>query len=149
MTSEASVHQVTVSKVAEITFVFWILKILATTLGETAGDYISMSLNLGYYVGLAITFAILVVVLTAQIRSRTFHPLLFWLAIIATTPAGTEVSDFMDRSLDLGYALGSALLISGLLLTLACWYMRTGDLKVYPLYRKDSGFLFWLAVLFS
>lgn len=147
--SENDVRPMTVSKVAEITFAFWILKILATTLGETTGDYISMSLELGYYVGLAITFAVLIVVLTAQIRSRTFQPLLFWLAIIATTTAGTEISDFMDRSLGLGYALGSAILIAGLLLTLVCWYVRTGDLAVYPLYRKDSELFFWFAVLFS
>jgi uncharacterized membrane-anchored protein len=149
MTEEEGVHPATVSKVAEITLAFWILKILATTLGETAGDYLSMSLDLGYYAGLAITLAVLVVVLAAQIMSRAFHPLLFWLAIIATTTAGTEVSDFMDRSLGLGYALGSALLVAGLLLTLACWYMRAGDLTVYPLYRKDSEIYFWLAVLFS
>lgn len=149
MTEEEGVHPATVSKVAEITLAFWILKILATTLGETAGDYLSMSLDLGYYAGLAITLVVLVVVLAAQIKSRAFHPLLFWLAIIATTTAGTEVSDFMDRSLGLGYALGSALLVAGLLLTLACWYMRAGDLTVYPLYRKDSEIYFWLAVLFS
>jgi len=149
MTEEEGVHPATLSKVAEITLAFWILKILATTLGETAGDYLSMSLELGYYVGLAITFAALIVVLAAQITSRTFHPLLFWLAIIATTTAGTEVSDFMDRSLGLGYALGSALLVAGLLLTLACWYIRTRNLTVYPLYRKDSEAYFWLAVLFS
>ncbi|WP_041320697.1 COG4705 family protein [Hyphomicrobium denitrificans] len=149
MTSEHGVRPVTVSKVAEITLVFWILKILATTLGETAGDYISMSLDLGYYVGLAITFAVLIIVLTAQIRSRTFHPLLFWLAIIATTTAGTEISDFMDRSLGLGYALGSAFLVAGLLLTLVSWHMRTGDITVYPLYRKDSELFFWIAILFS
>ncbi|CEJ84186.1 conserved membrane hypothetical protein [Hyphomicrobium sp. GJ21] len=149
MNGENSVRQVTASKVAEITLAFWILKILATTLGETAGDYVSMSLDLGYYVGLAITVAVLIVVLAAQIRSRTFYPLLFWLAIIATTTAGTEISDFMDRSLGLGYALGSALLVAGLILTLAFWYMRTGNLTVYPLYRRDSELFFWLAVLFS
>jgi uncharacterized membrane-anchored protein len=149
MSDGDGVHSATISKVAEITLSFWILKILGTTLGETAGDYISMSLNLGYYIGLAITFAVLIVVLAAQIKSRAFHPLLFWLAIIATTTAGTEVSDFMDRSLGLGYALGSALLVAGLLVTLACWYMRTGNLTVYPLYRNDSELFFWLAVLFS
>jgi len=149
MSSGNGIRRADASKVAEITLAFWILKILATTLGETAGDYISMSLGLGYYIGLAITFAILVALLTLQVNSRTFHPLLFWLAIIATTTVGTEISDFMDRSLGLGYAFGSALLVVGLLLTLVFWYMRAGDLTVYPLYRKDCELFFWLAVLFS
>src|SRR3569832_1583484 len=100
--SMASRSQEAVSKVARVTIAFWIMKILATTLGETAGDYISMSLNLGYYVGLAVTGAVLVAVLAIQIAGRSFHPLVFWLAIIATTTAGTEISDFMDRSLQLG-----------------------------------------------
>jgi uncharacterized membrane-anchored protein len=103
------------SKVAQVTLSFWIMKILATTLGETTGDYISMTLNLGYYIGLAVTFCALVVILTAQIASRNYHPLLFWIAIIATTTAGTEISDFMDRSLGLGYLAGTGLLLLGLL----------------------------------
>jgi uncharacterized membrane-anchored protein len=86
-----------VSKVAEVTIYFWIMKVLATTLGETAGDYISMTLDLGYYVGLAITFCALVIILSAQVSSKIHYPLLFWVAIIATTTAGTEISDFMDR----------------------------------------------------
>jgi uncharacterized membrane-anchored protein len=149
MTGEIDVRQESISKVAEITLAFWILKILATTLGETAGDYISMSLGLGYYVALAITFAILVIVLAVQVTSRRYHPLLFWLAIIATTTAGTEISDFMDRSLGLGYTLGSALLVAGLLATLLLWYARTRDLAIYPMIRKDSEVFFWIAVLFS
>src|SRR5215471_8985538 len=105
---EPFVHKVadsvvtTGSKVAEVTIYFWIMKVLATTLGETAGDFISMTLNLGYYIGLAITFAILVVVLFIQIDGKVYRPLVFWLAIVATTTAGTEISDFMDRSLGLG-----------------------------------------------
>ncbi len=138
-----------ISKVAKVTLAFWVMKILATTLGETAGDYLSMTLNLGYYVSLAITFAILVCILAAQIGSKTYHPLLFWTAIIATTTAGTEISDFMDRSLGLGYIAGSVILAAGLLLTLALWYQKTGDLRVYPMVRKDSELMFWLAVLFS
>ena len=137
------------SKVADVTIAFWIMKILATTLGETAGDFISMTLGLGYYWGLAITFALLVIILTAQISSKTFHPLLFWSAIIATTTAGTEISDFMDRSLDLGYAWGSLLLVSGLLITLAIWYYREGNLRIDILRDRTTEILFWLAVLFS
>lgn len=137
------------SKVAEVTIFFWIMKILATTLGETAGDFISMTLGLGYYVGLAITFSILAVVLWAQITARAFHPLLFWTSIVATTTAGTEISDFMDRSLGLGYLSGSLILTTGLLLALAVWYFREGNLRVYPIVRRDAEFMFWVAVLFS
>ncbi len=138
-----------VSKVAAVTLAFWIMKILATTLGETAGDYLSMTLDLGYYVSLAITFSLLIAILVTQIGINRFYPLLFWLAIIATTTAGTEISDFMDRSLGLGYVAGSALLVIGLLATLATWWTKTRDLRVDPLTRKDSEVFFWVAVLFS
>jgi uncharacterized membrane-anchored protein len=137
------------SKVAQVTLSFWIMKILATTLGETTGDYISMTLDLGYYIGLAITFCALVVILTAQIASRNYHPLLFWIAIIATTTAGTEISDFMDRSLGLGYLAGTGLLLLGLLASLAIWYYRDRSLRIYPITRKDTEIMFWIAVLFS
>ena len=139
----------TASKVAEVTLAFWIMKVLATTLGETAGDFISMTLGLGYYAGLAITFAILAVVLTLQIAAKAYRPFLFWTAIIATTTVGTEVSDFMDRSLGLGYALGSLILVAGLAATLAAWYARERDLSVYPIVRRDVEVMFWVAVLFS
>ena len=138
-----------ISKVAQVTLAFWIMKVLATTLGETAGDFISMTLDLGYYAGLAITFAILAVVLLTQIRTTVYHPVLFWTAIIATTTAGTEISDFMDRSLGLGYALGSLILVAGLAAMLAVWYMRERDLRIYPIVRRDVEILFWIAVLFS
>jgi uncharacterized membrane-anchored protein len=139
----------TASKVAEVTLTFWIMKVLATTLGETAGDFISMTLGLGYYAGLAITFAILAVVLTLQIAAKAYRPFLFWTAIIATTTVGTEVSDFMDRSLGLGYALGSLILVAGLAATHAAWYARERDLSVYPIVRRDVEVIFWVAVLFS
>lgn len=139
----------TINKVAQITLAFWVMKILATTLGETAGDFISMTLNLGYYAGLGITFAMLVVVATVQISTKKLYLPLFWLAIISTTTAGTEISDFMDRSLHLGYFWGSLLLAGGLLATLTVWYWRHHNLRVYPITRKDTELLFWLAVLFS
>ncbi|WP_045837275.1 membrane protein [Hyphomicrobium sp. 99] len=137
------------SKVAEVTIFFWIMKILATTLGETAGDFISMTLGLGYYFGLTITFSILSVILWLQIAGKTYHPALFWTAIIATTTAGTEISDFMDRSLDLGYFAGSIILATGLALSLAVWYYRVGNLRVYPIATPSAEIMFWLAVLFS
>jgi len=139
----------TISKVAEVTIYFWIMKVLATTLGETAGDFISMTLGLGYYAGLGITLAILIVILAIQIVASSYHPLLFWAAIIATTTAGTEISDFMDRSLGLGYGLGSAILIVGLLLALAVWFLRDRNLRVYPIVKRDTEVCFWIAVLLS
>ncbi len=138
-----------VGKVAAVTLAFWVMKILATTLGETAGDFLSMTLNLGYYVGFAITFAALAIVLFLQVRSERYNPVLFWLAIVATTTAGTEISDMMDRSFGLGYAWGSLLLVAGLGASLALWYRRDGTLRVYPIVRRDVEILFWVAVLFS
>jgi uncharacterized membrane-anchored protein len=146
--SEASQAEL-VSKTAQVTLAFWIMKVLATTLGETAGDFISMTLELGYYVGLAVTFAALVVVLSLQVGSKHFYALLFWSSIIATTTVGTEISDFIDRSLGLGYLVGSLILLSGLFLSLGIWYLREGNLHVYPIVKRDVEVLFWLTVLFS
>lgn len=138
-----------VGKVAAVTLAFWIMKILATTLGETAGDFLSMTLDLGYYVSFGITFAALAVILAFQIQSPRYNPALFWLAIVATTTAGTEISDMMDRSFGLGYAWGSTLLVAGLLASLAIWYARDRSLQVYPIVRRDIEVLFWIAVVFS
>ena len=150
MSTKTSIFSsVAVSKVAQVTIFFWVMKVLATTLGETTGDYISMTLDLGYYVGLAITFFALAVILAVQIASRRYRPLLFWTAIMATTTAGTEISDFMDRSLNLGYVAGSAILLGGLLASLAIWYYRNRSLRIYPITRKDTEMMFWIAVLFS
>ena len=137
------------NKVAQVTLAFWIMKVLATTLGETAGDFLSMSLGLGYTVGLAITGAILAALLVAQIGARRFHPALFWAAIIGTTTAGTEVSDLMDRTLGLGYVGGSLVLAAGLALTLGAWWARERDLSVYPITERRVEGFYWLAVLFS
>ena len=137
------------SKVAKVTLIFWILKIIATTLGETAGDAISMTLNLGYVIGLIITSIVLLVILVLQIRSKAHHPSLFWAAIVATTTAGTEVSDLMDRTLGLGYVIGSSILFAGLIATLAVWYAREKNLRVYPIARTETEILFWVAVTFS
>jgi len=138
-----------VSKTAQVTLAFWIMKVLATTLGETAGDFISMTLDLGYYVGLAVTLTALVIILSLQVGSKYFHALLFWSSIIATTTVGTEISDFIDRSLGLGYLVGTLILLSGLFLSLSIWYLREHDLRVYPIVRRDLEVLFWLTVLFS
>ncbi len=139
----------TLNKVAAITAFFWIAKIIATTLGETAGDFLAQTLNLGYVVGFFVTVALLVGVLVVQIRANTHHPTLFWAAIVATTTAGTEISDMMDRTFGFGYVLGSTILFAGLLLTLAIWFYRKHTLSVEPMVEKDSELLFWIAVVFS
>ena len=149
MTSNQSSDVELVSKTAQVTLAFWIMKVLATTLGETAGDFISMTLDLGYYVGLGLTFAALVIILSLQVWSKHSHALLFWSSIIATTTVGTEISDFIDRSLGLGYMIGSLILLTGLFLSLGIWYLREHDLRVYPIVRRDVEVLFWLTVLFS
>lgn len=138
-----------INKVAKITLAFWIMKILATTLGETAGDFISMSLGLGYYVGFAMTFSILAIILFFQIKTNRYRPALYWTAIIGTTTAGTEVSDLMDRSLGLGYATGSLVLVTCLLIAFGVWYYREGDLNYYPVFRKDVESMYWVCIVFS
>lgn len=137
------------NKVAKITLIFWIMKIVATTLGETLGDFISMTLNLGYLVGLLVTLAFFVVVLWVQIRVKKYIPVSFWLVIVATTTLGTEISDFIDRSLHLGYTLGSLLLFTCLLLTLVIWFKTYNDLRVFPIKERNKELLFWFAILFS
>lgn len=136
-------------KVATVTAAFWVMKILATTLGETAGDFVSMTLNLGYYIGFSITFGALLIILFLQIGARQLHPALFWLAVVATTTAGTEVSDMMDRSFGLGYLWGSVILAIGLAATFAIWRRRDPTLDVDAVVRRDVEILFWIAVVFS
>lgn len=137
------------NKIAEVTLAFWAMKIIATTLGETTGDFIAQTLNLGYVVGLGVTGGLLIFVIFFQVKAKQFHPALFWIAIVATTTAGTEISDLMDRTLGLGYSLGSVILTVGLLATLAVWYRRDGNLSVDPIQRKDAEIMFWIAVVFS
>ena len=120
----------TLSKVPEVTLIFWIIKIAATTLGETAGDAVSMSMNLGYLVGTVIFAAIFLVAVVAQIKAKGFHPFLYWATIIATTTVGTTLADFADRSLGIGYAGGSSLLFALLMASLAIWYRSLGTVSV-------------------
>ncbi len=137
------------SKVAEITLYFWILKILATTLGETTGDMLAHTLNMGYTVSLLVTGGILFSLLVVQIRANKFHSVLFWATIIGTTTVGTEISDFLDRTLGLGYVYGSLILVTCLFGVLTFWHSKEKSLKVYPINRKWPEVMFWLAVLFS
>lgn len=137
------------NKVASITLLFWVMKILATTLGETLGDLLSMTLNIGYTISLIITLVFFVGVLMAQLNARKFYAPLYWLVIVGTTTLGTEISDFMDRTLGLGYLLGSLILFSGLLLTLYLWYRREKGISVYPITKYPVEVYYWIAILFS
>ncbi len=137
------------NKVAKITLIFWLMKIVATTLGETLGDFISMTLNLGYIVGIAITLVFLVLVLLTQLSVKKYIPLIYWLVIVGTTTLGTEISDYIDRTLHLGYTLGSFLLICCLVLTLFLWFRKYKNLEVYPITAKQKEIYYWTAILFS
>jgi len=138
-----------INKVAEITLIFWLMKIIATTLGETLGDYLAMTLNLGYSTGLIITLVFFIIALYIQLFTKKYIPVFYWLVIIATTTFGTEISDFLDRSLHLGYTLGSLLLFTYLVLTLLLWNKKFKNLNVYPIFDKNKEIFYWLAILFS
>lgn len=137
------------NKVAEIVLIFWFLKIVATTLGETLGDFISMTLNLGYTVGIAITFAFFFVVLFTQLSVKKYIPVIYWLVIIGTTTLGTEISDYIDRTLHFGYTAGTVLLVSCLIATLYLWFRKFKNLEVYPIIDKQKEVYYWIAILFS
>ncbi len=121
---------VNVNKVAEVTLIFWVMKICATTLGETAGDLVSMTLNLGYGPSTLILLVLFVLSLLLQLKSKVFHPVLYWFVILTTSTAGTTLSDYMDRTLGLGYANGAMILATGLFLVLAIWRISEKTLSV-------------------
>jgi uncharacterized membrane-anchored protein len=141
--------QLDLAKVPAVTLGFWIIKILATTLGETAGDSVTMSMNLGYLVGTAIFAVLLAVALAAQIRASRFHPALFWVVIVATTTVGTTLADLCDRSLGIGYPGGSTLLFALLMLTLFAWHRRLGSVSIKHLDTRQGELFYWLTILFS
>ncbi|MGB4845009.1 MAG: hypothetical protein WBP16_11120 [Ferruginibacter sp.] len=137
------------NKVAQISLLFWLMKIVATTLGETLGDFISMTLNWGYTAGIGITLLFFVAVLITQLTVKKYVPLVYWLVIIGTTTLGTEISDYIDRTLHLGYASGSLLLISCLLITLFLWNKKYKNLEIYPISEGRKEIYYWVAILFS
>jgi uncharacterized membrane-anchored protein len=144
-----TVQHSSISKVPEVTLAFWIIKICATTLGETAGDAVSMSMNLGYLIGTAIFAAVFLVAVTAQIKARGFHPFLYWITIIATTTVGTTMADFADRSLGIGYAGGSLLLFALVIASLALWYKVMGSVSVDTIRTPKAEMFYWLTIMFS
>jgi uncharacterized membrane-anchored protein len=139
----------TASKVPEVVLGFWVIKIAATTLGETGGDSLSMSLNLGYAISTVIFFGLFVVFVTAQIRARAFHPFLYWAVIVATTLAGTTMADFSDRSLGFGYLGGSLILFSLVALVLASWHFTMGSVSVDHISSPKVETFYWVTILFS
>jgi uncharacterized membrane-anchored protein len=138
-----------VSKVPEVTLGFWIIKIAATTLGETGGDALSMSLNLGYATSTLIFFALFAVSVAAQIRAKTFHPPLYWLVIVATTLAGTTMADFADRSLGIGYPGGASILFALVLMVLGIWRYTQGSVSVNHITSPKVEAFYWTTILFS
>lgn len=137
------------SKVPAATVGFWIIKIAATTLGETGGDTVTMNLNFGYLVGTAIFFTALVVLASLQIVAKRLHPFLYWGTILASTTAGTTAADFTDRSLGIGYAGGSALLLCCVLGALAGWYWTEGSVSIATVSRPAVEAFYWVTITFS
>jgi uncharacterized membrane-anchored protein len=137
------------SKVPPVTIAFWVVKILATTVGETGGDALSMTLNLGYLLSTAIFLTFFVVALTAQIAARRYHPLWYWLVVVATTTVGTTTSDYLDRTVGLGYPKSSVLLFCGVVAVLLAWRFTTGHLQFEYITSRRDEFFYWLTILIS
>jgi len=137
------------SKVPAVTLGFWIIKIAATTLGETGGDTVTMTMNLGYLTGTAIFLSALVVLAVFQIIAKKFHPFLYWATIVASTTAGTTMADFADRSLGIGYAGGSLLLLIGVLAVLGAWYWTEGTVSVATVTTPRVEAFYWATITFS
>lgn len=136
-------------KVPEVTLVFWIIKILATTLGETGGDAVSMSMDLGYLVGTGIFAVIFIIAVIVQISAKQFHPLIYWTTIVATTTVGTTLADFADRSLGIGYAGGTAILFALLMGSLLVWYRALGSVAIDTVSSPASEMFYWVTIMFS
>lgn len=137
------------SKVPAVTLGFWFIKILATTLGETGGDTVTMTMKLGYLTGTAIFLSLLVVLVALQIRARSFHPALYWATIVASTTAGTTLADLADRSLGIGYAGGSSVLLFCVLALLGLWYRSQGTVSVDTVNNPKAESFYWATITFS
>ncbi len=138
-----------INKLPAITIAFWIMKICATTLGETAGDLISMTLNIGYATSSVILLSFFFATLVVQLKTNQYHPVIYWAVILSTSTAGTTMSDYMDRTLGLGYATGSLILVSLLILTLIVWWNTEQSLSVTAIKSRRGEFFYWTAILFS
>ena len=141
--------ETSLSKVPQVTLMFWVIKVLATTLGETGGDAVSMSMDLGYLVGTAIFAVLFVAAVVVQIRARAFHPAIYWTTIIASTTVGTTLADYADRSLGIGYTGGSALLAALLIGSLLAWHRTLGTVAVDSVSSPRSEVFYWVTIMFS
>jgi len=137
------------TKVPQVTAVFWAIKILATTLGETAGDAVTMTLGLGYLVGSIVFGSLLVLLVAWQVRARRFHPALYWATVVASTTAGTTLADFATRSIGIGYAGGSLLLLALVLASLAACCAATGTISIDPVHEPRSEVFYWITITLS
>jgi uncharacterized membrane-anchored protein len=137
------------SKVPQVTFGFWVIKILATTLGETGGDAVSMQLKLGYAVASLIFLAFFVATVIAQVAGRRFHPLFYWACVVATTTVGTTTSDYLDRTVGLGYVKSSAMLLALVIVSLIVWRRTTGSIAVDPITSRTNEVFYWVSILIS
>lgn len=142
-------RQAALSKVAAVTLAFWVVKIAATTLGETAGDAVSMSMDLGYTVGTAIFAVVFLIAAWAQVSAKRFHPTLYWSTIIATTTLGTTMADLADRSLGIGYAGGTTLLFALLMASLFVWHRSLGSVSVDTVSTPKAELFYWVTIMFS
>ena len=141
--------QATLSKVPQVTFVFWLIKIAATTLGETGGDAVSMSMHLGYLVGTAIFAAIFIAAVYVQIVAKQFHPVIYWVTIIASTTVGTTLADYADRSLGIGYTGGATLLAALVALSLFAWHRTLGSVSIDTVATPKAEMFYWVTIMFS
>lgn len=139
----------TATKLPQVTLLFWIMKISATTLGETGGDMLAQTLNVGYAISTLLFLSIFLVSVVIQLRARKFSPALYWTVIVSTSTAGTTISDYMDRTLKLGYARGTMILVSLLVTALAFWKVRFGTLSISNIHRFDLELMYWTAILCS
>ena len=137
------------SKVPEVTVAFWIIKILATTVGETGGDALSMTLKLGYAISTLIFLAFFLVTLFAQVRAKRYHPFLYWAVVVATTTVGTTTSDYLDRTLGLGYMKSSIILFVGVIVVLVVWHLSTGSIEFENITTRGNEVFYWLTILVS
>jgi uncharacterized membrane-anchored protein len=149
LATDAQSAKTTEGKVPEVNAGFWLIKILATTLGETGGDAVTMSMNLGYLVGSSIFLSIFAIAVVCQVMAKRFHPFLFWFVIVATTTAGTTMADFFDRSLGIGYLGGSTMLLLLLMASLAIWYKSQGSVSIRRITTRKAEFFYWFTIMFS
>jgi len=147
--SMSKIQQASESKVPEVILTFWLIKIAATTLGETGGDALSMSMNLGYAISTGIFFAIFLITLIAQTKSNSLRPFLYWSVIVATTTCGTTMADFADRSLGIGYVGGSLILFAILVSVLASWRLSVGAISFSNITSPKVEFFYWMTILAS